>query len=187
MSQKDDLISRQAALGVVFPYCQDDDGTCSKNGDDLRNLLDDIENLPSAQTEIIACGQGELVQDGLRLVQDCIDRQAAIDALEKVSELFPYRVPGNRDSYDQYNEAWNDAIGRAEIEIETLQSAQPEQRWIPSGEKPPKEGNYLVWMPFAPPKHRMAVAEYCGGYWNIKTQISAWMPLPAPYLKEGEK
>ena len=47
----DDLISRQAAIDVILPYCPDDDGTCSKSGDDLRNLLDDIENLPSAQTE----------------------------------------------------------------------------------------------------------------------------------------
>ena len=54
-------------------------------------------------------------------------------------------------------------------------------QWIPSGEKPPEEGSYLVWMTFAQPKHRMAVAEYCGGYWNIKTPISAWMPLPEPY------
>ena len=46
-----DLISRQAALDMIFPYCQDDDGTCSKNGDDLRNLLDDIENLPPTQPE----------------------------------------------------------------------------------------------------------------------------------------
>ena len=36
---------------MVLPYCPDDDGTCSKSGDDLRNLLDDIENLPSAQPE----------------------------------------------------------------------------------------------------------------------------------------
>ena len=57
---------------------------------------------------------------------DTISRQAAIDALEKVAELFPWRVPGNRDSYDRYNEAWNDAIGRAEIEIEELRSAQTE-------------------------------------------------------------
>ena len=49
---KDDLIRRQAALDVIFPYCPDDDGTCSKNGDDLRNLLDDIENLPPAQTDL---------------------------------------------------------------------------------------------------------------------------------------
>jgi hypothetical protein len=57
-------------------------------------------------------------------MKDLIERQAAIDALEKVAELFPWRVPGNRDTYDRYNEAWNDAIGRAEIEIEDLPSAE---------------------------------------------------------------
>lgn len=63
---------------------------------------------------------------------------------------------------------------------------KPEQRWIPSGEKPPEKGSYLVWMPFAPPKHRITVAEYCGGYWSIKTPVSAWMPLPEPYQeREG--
>ena len=62
---------------------------------------------------------------------------------------------------------------------------EPEQRWIPSGEKPPEKESYLVWMPFAPPKHRMTVAEYCGGYWNIKTPISAWMPLPKPYEEDS--
>ena len=50
---EDDTISRQAALDVILPYCPDDDGTCSKSGDDLRNLLDDIENLPPAQPERI--------------------------------------------------------------------------------------------------------------------------------------
>ena len=59
-------------------------------------------------------------------MKDPIERQAVIDALEKVAALFPWKVPGNRDSYDRYNEAWNDAIGRAEIEIEELSSAQPE-------------------------------------------------------------
>ena len=59
-------------------------------------------------------------------MNDLIDRQAAIDALEKVVELYPWRVPGDRDSYSQYNEAWNDAIGRAEIALEQLPSAQPE-------------------------------------------------------------
>ena len=64
--------------------------------------------------------------EGIKSMKDdMISRQAAIDALEKVAELFPWKVPGNRDSYDRYNEAWNDAIGRAEIEIEKLPSAQP--------------------------------------------------------------
>lgn len=74
-----------------------------------------------------------------------------------------------------------DMIERIQIGLKKLPPAQSDQRWISSGEKPPEEGSYLVWMPFAPPKHRMAVAEYCGGYWNIKTPISAWMPLPDPF------
>ena len=49
----------------------------------------------------------------------------AIEALEKVASLYPCKVPGERDTYDTYNEAWNDAIGRAEIELEKLPSAFP--------------------------------------------------------------
>lgn len=49
----------------------------------------------------------------------------ALNALEKVAKLFPYGIPGNYDTYDRYNEAWNDAIGRAEIGIEELPPAQP--------------------------------------------------------------
>ena len=66
-------------------------------------------------------------------MDDLISRQAAIDALEKVAELFPWKVPGNRDTYDRYNEAWNDAIGRAEIEIEELPSAQAERTCVNCG------------------------------------------------------
>ena len=76
-----------------------------------------------------AHGKAQLSQEGTTkdATSDLINRQATIDALEKVARLFPYRVPGNRDTYDRYNEAWNDAIGRAEIEIEELPSAQPEE------------------------------------------------------------
>ena len=59
-------------------------------------------------------------------MSDLIDRQTAIDALEKVADFFPWKVPGKSDTYDRYNEGWNDAIGRAEMEIENLPSAQPE-------------------------------------------------------------
>jgi len=59
-------------------------------------------------------------------MSDLISRQAAIDALENVAELYPWRVPGDRDSYSHYNEGWNDAIGRAEIALEELPSAQPD-------------------------------------------------------------
>ena len=58
--------------------------------------------------------------------QDLISRQAAVDAIEKVAGLYPWKVPGNRDSYSQYNEAWQDALDRAEGAIGNLPSAQPE-------------------------------------------------------------
>lgn len=57
-------------------------------------------------------------------MSDLVRRQDAINALEKVAELYPWRVPGDRDSYSQYNEAWQDALNRADSEIEALPSAQ---------------------------------------------------------------
>lgn len=49
----DDLISRQTAIELAMQYCPDDDGSCSKADRDIRELLDDLENLPSAQPEPI--------------------------------------------------------------------------------------------------------------------------------------
>ena len=46
-----DLIDRQAAIELAMQYCPDDDGSCGKADRDIRELLDDLENLPSAQTE----------------------------------------------------------------------------------------------------------------------------------------
>ena len=49
-----DLISRQAAVELAMKYCPDDDGSVQCDGD-IRELLDELENLPSAQPEIIRC------------------------------------------------------------------------------------------------------------------------------------
>ena len=113
---------------------------------------------------------------------DLISRQAAIDALEKVAELFPWRVPGNRDTYDRYNEAWNDAIGRAEIEIEELPSAQPEQRWIPCSERLPEDIRpvLVTWKNTDPAsyyqyivgKHFIGTAHYCKGKWYWYSSVT---------------
>lgn len=43
-----DIIYRQDAIELAMQYCPDDDGTCSKAGEDMRNLLDELEDLPSA-------------------------------------------------------------------------------------------------------------------------------------------
>ena len=42
----DDCVSREAVINTIMPYCSDDDGS-TENLDDLRNVLDDIESLPS--------------------------------------------------------------------------------------------------------------------------------------------
>lgn len=118
-------ISRRAAL---------------KLGDNLRDDLPDDEQIAAA---VMAHNEGIIeYQTKLSLLPsvqpthtnnsntlkslDCVDRQVVVDALEKVADLFPWRVPGKRDTYDSYNEAWNDAIGRAEMEIEKLPSVQPD-------------------------------------------------------------
>lgn len=46
-----DSISRQAAIDLVIQYCPDDDGVCSKADEDIRNSLDELEDLPPAQSE----------------------------------------------------------------------------------------------------------------------------------------
>lgn len=59
-------------------------------------------------------------------MSDTIDRQAAIDALDVLCQEHRYRIPGKRETYSQYNEAWQDALDRAEGAIGNLPSAQPE-------------------------------------------------------------
>ena len=111
-----------------------------------------------------------------------ISRQAAIDALEKVAELFPWKVPGNRDTYDRYNEAWNDAIERAEIEIEELSSAQPEPHWIPCSERLPENNDpvNVTWVNHNPEvyyadikdKPFTATAHYHNGRWYWYSSVT---------------
>lgn len=59
--------------------------------------------------------------------EDTISRQAAVDAIDVLCQEHRYRIPGKRETYSQYNEAWQDALDRAEGAIGNLPSAQPEQ------------------------------------------------------------
>lgn len=61
---------------------------------------------------------------------DTISRQAAIDALDVLCQEHRYRIPGKRETYSQYNEAWQDALGRAEGAIGNLPSAQPDYQEV---------------------------------------------------------
>ena len=105
---------------------------------------------------------------------DTISRQAVIDALEKVADLY------------YYNEAWNYAIGRAEMEIEKLSSVQQEPPWIPCSERLPDNDESVL----ISNSHGVTKAWWNGRFWTsiavkkYKTVI-AWMPLPEAY--KGDK
>lgn len=57
-----------------------------------------------------------------------IKRQDAIDALDVPCQEHRYKIPGKRETYSSYNEAWQDALDRAESAIGNLPSAEPERR-----------------------------------------------------------
>lgn len=51
--QMNEYISREDILDIVSQYCTDDDGSCSKAGVDLREMLDEIEALPATDVQPI--------------------------------------------------------------------------------------------------------------------------------------
>ena len=51
--QMNEYISREDILDIVSQYCTDDDGSCSKADVDLREMLDEIEALPSTDVQPI--------------------------------------------------------------------------------------------------------------------------------------
>lgn len=115
-----DLISRQAVLKLLSTMPSEEAITKAM-------LIQNVKYMSSAQpekrteerTETHAC--------------DCISRKAAIDAIYKVAEMFPYRIPGQSKTYRQYNEAWSDACDASARAIEGLPSAQPGRKrgkWI---------------------------------------------------------
>ena len=95
------------------------------NKEDLERFKKELRNTPitvlPAQPEIIRCKDCKL-QKG-EPMSDLISRQAAIDALDVLCQEYRYRIPGKRETYSQYNEAWQDALDRAEGAIFNLPSA----------------------------------------------------------------
>ncbi len=59
-------------------------------------------------------------------MDDLISRQAAIDALDVLCQEHRYKIPGKGETYSQYNEAWQDALDRAEGAIFNLPPAEPQ-------------------------------------------------------------
>ena len=115
-------------------------------------------------------------------MKDLIERQAAIDAVDKLSD----------ESID-YLESAIDVLA-------DLPSAQPEQRWIPCSERLPENpinvlccrtNNSIAIMHFNPilttryPKG-FSITDSDGFSWRQDNVVIAWMPLPEVYREEGE-
>ena len=52
-----DLISRNDVLEIIMQYCADDDGSCAKPNADLREMLDEVENITAVDAKPIRHGK----------------------------------------------------------------------------------------------------------------------------------
>lgn len=50
----DKLVSLNAVINIAMQYCPDDDGSCSKADVDLREMLDELENLSPVEPSMSA-------------------------------------------------------------------------------------------------------------------------------------
>lgn len=114
---------------------------------------------------------------------------------EEIEAEHPYKVPGNYDSYSQYNEAWSDAIYRVRARLEEFFQEKDNDGWIPVEERlpeDPKENPVFDNKPL-----ELYLVDIGGGYplrafWNGKQftdgwsilKVIAWRPLPEPYRPE---
>ena len=115
-----------------------------------------------------------------------IRKEDVIKALEDVNAMFPYRIPGVAETYRPYNEAWNDAIDKAEQAIEALPDA--DDGWIPytGHDQNIENGRYLV--------QTETGVIVCGTYSEngfvfpfCSDVIVAFRPLPKPYNSKEDK
>ena len=209
-----DVISRQAAIDLFPNDALEWDTKGGYIAPHLARRM--IEELPSAQPEItdeqaiehlqstgwMQNHDREMYESGLReqladdsgsydsLIpcDDTISRQAAIDAIQKLN------IPEDMCVFE--------IISHIEIEIATLPSAQPEQRWIPCSERLPERGeDVLVTRDYDGRKDNNKSCRYvevasCYGEddditWSSFSDeykmhpknhyVVAWMPLPKPW------
>lgn len=126
-------------------------------------------------------------------MSDLIDRQAAIDAIDKYDFGFPQYMK-------RFVTGLIDAM-KADLkdEIKDLPSAHPEQRWIPCGERLPLEQEADYWICTNKgyqcqcrwTRDRYGLGLYHEWGWKLidipqYTHVVAWQPLPEPY-KESEE
>lgn len=66
-----EYVSIGAVIDIVFQYCPDDDGSCSKADVDPREMLDEIEALPVADVQPVRHGCWITQGDDMWLCSNC--------------------------------------------------------------------------------------------------------------------
>ena len=109
-------------------------------------------------------------------MRDLISRQAA------AKELRTYLVDDNFYEDDENVMGFNDGI-KCGLDVILDLDAVDMAEWIPCSERLPEiDGCYLVQIGSVSPNIFVARWHvYGGGWWNVKTPVTAWMPLPEPY------
>ena len=80
-----DLIDKQSVVEIAMCYCPDDDGICSKADADIRELLDDIENLPVVN--ILIPRSEQMMPDGAKVLVLLSNGNTMSDGLRHLSDL----------------------------------------------------------------------------------------------------
>lgn len=117
--------------------------------------------------------------------------------LEEIEAEHPYKVPGNYDSYSQYNEAWSDAIDRVRARLENFFKEKENDGWIPVEDRLPEENvnpatldfyEYQVTANFGFGEDVKTYKYGEGHWWNgpgiVDKYVIAWREKPDPYHPE---
>lgn len=91
-----ELIDRQAALEIAMSYCPDDDGSCSKAGHDIREMLDEIEALPTIETEVLMIKSDairSLTDEETAIFEEWLNHDAAIEPEVRHGRMIEGRHP----------------------------------------------------------------------------------------------
>lgn len=59
-------------------------------------------------------------------VSKLVDKESMLESVKNTEAMYPYKVPGDYDTYNQYNEGWSDACDYIRGELETLTAADVE-------------------------------------------------------------
>ena len=194
-----DLISRQAAIDAVYEaFCYAYCDNCEKNLDEdlcgdchrkyqnwsaSKKTIEKVINaLPSAQPEVIACGEGELSAQPEPQCNECPERQEARQTIAKYLSKEPQWIPiKTRPMTDEERDYWSDHFGYdVGYENDTMFDCKmPEDKqpvWIQS------RCGY-VYEDVCETEDGMLGLEGNGDW----SDIVAWMPKYVPEPWKGEK